>query len=204
MAIRLIVGLGNPGPDYAGTRHNIGADWLEELAWRHDVSLKSESRLHGLLGRGVVAGRDVRLLVPTTYMNRSGLSVAATANYFKIEPEEILVAYDEMAFEPGVIRLKTGGGAGGHNGIRDLIDSLGKAALFHRLRIGVGHPGSAAKVTRYLTQQKMPQSERSQVEEHWRLTNVLPLLLAGDLENAMNQLHAPPPSVGGEQPETDN
>lgn len=204
MAIRLIVGLGNPGPDFAGTRHNIGADWLEELAWRHNIPLKSEARLHGLLGRGVVAGRDVRLLVPTTFMNRSGLSVAATANYFKIEPEEILVAYDDMAFEPGVIRLKTGGGAGGHNGIRDLIACLGKAALFHRLRIGVGHPGSAAKVTRYLTQQKMPESERSLIEATWRLTDVLPLLLAGDLENAMNELHAPPPSVGGDTPKADD
>lgn len=203
VAIRLIVGLGNPGPEFAGTRHNIGADWLEALAWRANIPLKSESRLHGLLGRGVVADRDVRLLVPTTFMNRSGLSVAATANYFKIEPEEILVAYDEMAFEPGVIRLKTGGGAGGHNGIRDLIDCLGKAARFHRLRIGVGHPGSAAKVTRYLTQQKMPESERGSIEEQWRLSDVLPLLLAGDFENAMNRLHAPPPSNDNEQSEAD-
>lgn len=191
MAIRLLIGLGNPGSEYAGTRHNIGADWLADLASRHHIELKAESRFHGLVGRGQLLGRDVRLLIPTTYMNRSGLAAAALARFFKIEVAEVFVAYDEMAFDPGTLRLKVGGGAGGHNGIRDLLSSFGNQDGFCRLRIGVGHPGSASKVTRYLTSNRMPDAERAEVEAVWQIDEVLRDVLAGDLEPAMNALHAP-------------
>lgn len=191
-AIRLIAGLGNPGPRYRHTRHNVGAELVGALADRFGISLAEQSRFKGLLGRGEICGHDVRLLVPLTFMNLSGDAVGAVARFYRIEPEEILVAYDEMAFEPGVVRLKTGGGDNGHNGIRSVISSLGNARGFHRLRIGVGHPGDRNQVTAFLTSVRMPEDERALVARGCDLSEpVLRLLLGGDLQKAMTELHAP-------------
>ena len=140
-AIRLIVGLGNPGSRYAGTPHNVGADFVERLAQRFKIVLAEDAQFKGRIGRGNLAGHDVRLLIPSTFMNLSGECVGAVATFYNFLPAEILVAHDEMAFEPGTVRLKLGGGHNGHNGLRDIIGALGNDASFVRLRIGVGHPG---------------------------------------------------------------
>ena len=131
-AVQLIVGLGNPGPEYDQTRHNAGAFFVERLAAQHSVNLSFDKKYSGLTGKLNYQGRDVRLLIPTTYMNRSGQAVAALANFFRIQPEEILVAHDELDMPPGVCKLKLGGGHGGHNGLRDIIASLANQKNFHR------------------------------------------------------------------------
>jgi PTH1 family peptidyl-tRNA hydrolase len=199
-AIRLIAGLGNPGPQYADTRHNVGAAFVLALAERYGIPLSEETRFKGFLGRGMVAGHDVRLLVPTTYMNLSGESVGPLARFYKLEAEEILVAYDEMAFEPGVLRIKSGGGDNGHNGIRSVIAALGNERGFARLRIGVGHPGDRSRVTAYLTSVRMPEAERTLMQEVFDLPeSVLAHLLGGDLEKAMTDLHSrKPPTLAGQ------
>jgi peptidyl-tRNA hydrolase, PTH1 family len=189
-SVRLIAGLGNPGPQYSYTRHNVGADFVAALAERYGISLGLDARFKGLIGRGVIAGHDVRLLIPVTYVNLSGEAVGAVARFYKMEPEEILVAYDEMAFEPGVVRLREGGGDNGHNGIRSVIAGLGNSREFLRLRIGVGHPGDRSRVTAYLTSARMPAAERALMEDAYRISEpVLAQLLGGDLQKAMTQLH---------------
>jgi PTH1 family peptidyl-tRNA hydrolase len=191
-SIRLIVGLGNPGPRYQNTRHNVGAECVAALAQRFGIALAEDRRFKGMLGRGGVLGHDVRLLLPLTFMNLSGESVGPVARFFRLQPREILVAYDEMAFEPGVVRLKSGGGDNGHNGIRSVIAGLGNARDFHRLRIGVGHPGDREAVTPYLTSVRMPEAERALVAQACDLSDsVLTLLLEGHIQKAMNELHAP-------------
>ena len=192
VAIRLIAGLGNPGDRYRDTRHNVGAVLVEELARRFGIALTEEPRFKGRLGRGAIAGHDVRLLIPSTFMNLSGESVGAVARFYKLEPEDVLVAYDEMAFEPGVLRIRSGGGDNGHNGIRSVTAGLGNANGFLRLRIGVGHPGDKDAVTAYLTQTRMPQAEREVIGRAFAIdTQILAELLGGDLQKAMNRLHAP-------------
>ena len=188
--IKLIVGLGNPGAEYDRTRHNVGAQWVRELAQRYQIPLKAETRFRGELGRGICAGQDVRLLIPATYMNLSGDSGGAVARYYKVAVDEILVAYDEMAFEPGVVRLKEGGGDNGHNGLKSMRSGCGNNGEFGRLRIGVGHPGDKRKVTAYLTQKKMPQSEVDLIEQAtWFSEAVLRDVLSGDWPSAMNVIH---------------
>jgi PTH1 family peptidyl-tRNA hydrolase len=165
---------------------------VDRLARRFAIALSPESKFKGDLGRGDVLGRELRLLLPQTFMNLSGESVGPLAHFFRIAPEEILVAYDEMAFEPGVVRLKTGGGANGHNGIRSVIEGLGNAQGFHRLRIGVGHPGDRDRVTPYLTSVTTPADERRRIEEGFELPDaVLGDLLDGNFQKVMNWLHAP-------------
>jgi len=159
-ALKLIVGLGNPGAQYEKTRHNVGAVWVRELAHRFNIPLAQDTKFKGEVGRGVIAGVDLRLLIPSTFMNLSGDSSGAVARFYKIEPEEILVAYDEVAFEPGVVKIKSGGGDNGHNGVKSVRAGCANQDQFHRLRIGVGHPGSKDKVNAYLTQQTPQQSER--------------------------------------------
>jgi PTH1 family peptidyl-tRNA hydrolase len=191
-AVRLIVGLGNPGPRFEGTRHNVGAVFVENLARRFGITLREDQKFKGLVGRGDVLGHDVRLLIPTTYMNLSGESVGAMANFFKLAVNEVLVVQDEVAFEPGVIRLKAGGGDNGHNGLRSIIASLGNNAGFLRLRIGVGHPGDRERVTSHLTSVTMPANERADVERACGFADdVLATILAGELQAAMNALHKP-------------
>ena len=191
MTIRLIVGLGNPGPEYEHTRHNVGAMFVERAARQFDVGLDLTPKFHGFVGRGDIAGLDVRLLVPTTYMNRSGQAVGAVAGFYKIAVEEILVAHDELAFLPGVARVRQGGGDNGHNGLRDIVHCLGNRTEFLRLRLGVGHPGDKHLVTAYLTGRHMPASERVLIDGAFdRAIAVLPDIVRGETAQAMNRLHA--------------
>ncbi|SDJ85387.1 aminoacyl-tRNA hydrolase [Microbulbifer yueqingensis] len=188
--IQLIVGLGNPGPEYDRTRHNAGADFVTELARRHGAQLASDSKYHGLSGRVHIGGRDIRLLIPTTYMNRSGQSVGPLANFFKIPPQAILVAHDELDLPPGTARLKFGGGHGGHNGLRDIIAALGNSRDFMRLRLGIGHPGSSREVVRFVLQ-RAPRAEQEQLAEAIeRSLDVMPTAATGDWGAAMTELHS--------------
>ena len=190
--IRLIVGLGNPGPQYRHTRHNVGAEYVEWLAGQIGIRLGSEPKFKGRVGRGRWLCEELFLLVPDTYVNLSGEAVGALARFYKLQPEEILVAYDEVAFEPGVIKLKEGGGAGGHNGVRNIISCLGNEQGFLRLRMGVGHPGDKNRMVSYLTSERMPAGELERVETAWRFDEqVYVYLFAGDWQKAMTRLHAP-------------
>ncbi len=189
-AIRLIVGLGNPGARYEATRHNVGATFVRRLAREAGLRLETNARFKGEIARGELFGHDVRLLVPTTFMNVSGDSVGPAAGYFRIEPQEILVAYDDVAFEPGVVRLKAGGGPNGHNGVRSVIAGLGNRREFVRLRIGVGHPGERDDMVAYLTARTPPAAEREQIDRALEAAReVLPLVIDGDLQKAMTRLH---------------
>ena len=189
-AVQLIVGLGNPGPEYDQTRHNAGALFVERVAASQRVNLSVDRKYFGLVGKFNHQGREVRLLIPTTYMNRSGQSVAALANFFKIKPEEILVAHDELDMLPGVAKLKQGGGHGGHNGLRDIIAQLGNQNNFHRLRLGIGHPGHASLVSGYVLG-RAPRSEQDLLDQSIDFAlDVLPEILAGDWTVAMRKLHS--------------
>ena len=148
--IKLIVGLGNPGEKYADTRHNAGEWLIERLARRFNVSLNPENKFFGKTVRTLVNGKEVRLLVPTTFMNLSGKAVGALASFYRIKPEEILVIHDELDLPPGTAKLKQGGGHGGHNGLKDIVAQLGNNNNFYRLRIGIGHPGHRDLVAGYV------------------------------------------------------
>lgn len=187
--IQLIVGLGNPGPEYDRTRHNAGADFVAELARHCGAQLVPDSKYRGLSGRVRIGGREVRLLIPTTFMNRSGQSVGPLANFFKIPAEAILVAHDELDLPPGTARLKAGGGHGGHNGLRDIISALGNNRDFMRLRLGIGHPGNAREVVNYVLQ-RAPRAEQEQLAEAIdRAVDVMPTAVSGDWGAAMKTLH---------------
>ena len=189
-AIKLIAGLGNPGSEYRGTRHNAGADFVEELARQCSTPLQAESKFFGLAGRVNYAGYDLRLIIPTTFMNRSGKAVAAITSFYKIAPEEILIAHDELDIPAGTARFKQGGGHGGHNGLRDIVPALGNDKNFHRLRIGIDHPGHASKVSGYVLSQPS-QVDRTRIEACIdEAIAALPLLLSGDATKAMTRLHS--------------
>jgi PTH1 family peptidyl-tRNA hydrolase len=163
--------------------------FVEAVAREYKTELQAEKRFFGLLARTTIASQDVRLLIPTTYMNRSGQAVAALATFYKISPAEILLAHDELDMEPGVARLKQGGGHGGHNGLRDTISALANNADFLRLRLGIGHPGSSDQVTSYVLSKPL-QAERSALDAAIQESlKVLPMVSTGDLAGAMNQLH---------------
>ena len=188
--IQLIVGLGNPGDKYAQTRHNAGAEFVEQLAARHLVPLKPEKKYHGLYSKAQINGSVVHLLVPTTFMNLSGQSVASLANFFKIPAESILVAHDELDLPPGIARFKLGGGHGGHNGLRDIISKLGNNKNFYRLRLGIGHPGHSSQVSGFVLN-KAPTKERdATLAASEEAERYLELALTGDWAKAMNQLHS--------------
>ena len=148
--IRLIVGLANPGQEYSRTRHNAGAWFINELAKWHNTQLREEAKYFGYTARIDVAGQDVRLLVPTTFMNLSGKSVSALAKFYRIDVTQILVVHDELDLPPGVAKFKQGGSHGGHNGLKDIISKMANSREFYRLRIGIGHPGHKDKVTGYV------------------------------------------------------
>lgn len=188
--IRLVVGLGNPGSEYEGTRHNAGAFFIHELARQAGQSLSTESKFFGQTARVSFAGCDLRLLIPTTFMNRSGRSVAAMANFYRIEPNEILIAHDELDIPPGQARFKQGGGHGGHNGLRDIVPALNGSNDFHRLRIGIGHPGHASKVSGYVLAKPSKQDREAIDAVIDEALRSLPLLLSGDAVKAMTQLHS--------------
>ena len=188
--ILLIVGLGNPGSEYRGTRHNAGADFVEALARDAGCTLQTDSKFFGLTGRASVAGHDLRLLIPTTYMNRSGQSVAALARFYKISPEQILIAHDELDIPAGSARFKKGGGHGGHNGLRDIVPALGNSSGFHRLRIGIGHPGHASRVSGYVLSAPSAEDRQKIDASISEALAALPLLLDGDDTKAMTRLHS--------------
>lgn len=188
--IKLIVGLANPGSEYASTRHNAGAWFIEQLAQRYNQSLKNETKFFGYTARINVNNQDIRLLIPTTYMNLSGKAVQAMATFYQIKPEEILVAHDELDLNPGNAKFKLGGGHGGHNGLKDIINKLGNNPNFYRLRIGIGHPGDKSKVVGFVLNKpsKPEQNLIDQViDESVRCTEVL---VNQGIEAAMNRLHA--------------
>lgn len=189
-AVKLIVGLGNPGPEYDQTRHNAGALFVERVASAQGASLNTDRKFFGLTGKFSHQGQDVRLLIPTTYMNRSGQAVAALAGFYRIEPEAILVAHDELDMPPGIAKLKKGGGHGGHNGLRDIITQLGNQNGFYRLRLGIGHPGHSSQVSGYVLG-RAPQAEREKLDASIDFAlGVLPDILAGDWTRAMQRLHS--------------
>lgn len=186
--IRLIVGLGNPGQQYQDTRHNAGAWFLDRLCVSTNTSLSPDTKVYGNAGRTQVDGYDLRLLFPTTYMNRSGQAVSAICKYFKISPEEVLVAYDDLDLPTGTVRFKSGGGHGGHNGIRDIISALGTPG-FQRLRIGIGHPGDSSKVLDYVLGNPGRQDREAIEDAIARALQVLRLFCTGNSQAAMNKLH---------------
>jgi len=189
-AIQLIVGLGNPGREYETTRHNAGFWLVEELARRHGGAFRLEPRFRAEMARVRLAGREVWLARPQDFMNNSGRVTAAAAAFYKIEPDAILVAHDELDLPPGELRLKFGGGAGGHNGLKDLIAHLGDK--FWRLRLGIGHPGVRELVTPYLLG-RTGADERAPIESAIpAAAHIISLLLEQGAERAMQQLHTPP------------
>lgn len=188
--VKLIVGLGNPGPQYAHSRHNAGADFVSELARKYSANLQHQDKFFGATARVSIDGHDTRLLIPSTYMNLSGQAVGAMAGFYNIAPAEILVAHDELDLEPGVSRLKKGGGHGGHNGLRDTIKALANSRDFARLRIGIGHPGQASEVVAYVLR-RAPQNEQALIQESIeRALAALPLAVAGRWNEAMKLLHS--------------
>jgi PTH1 family peptidyl-tRNA hydrolase len=186
--IRLVVGLGNPGPAYAQTRHNAGFSFVEELARRAGAEFRREPRHQGQLGRVVVSGQDLWLLKPLTYMNLSGASVQSVAGFYRIAPETVLVAHDELDFPPGVVRLKEGGGAGGHNGLRDIIARLGES--FWRFRIGIGHPPDRAMVMNYVLGRPSAAEAELIGAAVAAAADALPVLLDAGAQKAMHRLHS--------------
>jgi PTH1 family peptidyl-tRNA hydrolase len=176
--IKLFVGLGNPGPEYEDTRHNAGFWFIDAVARELKVSLVPERSYHGLVARTSVNGQNVWLLQPQTFMNLSGKSVAALARFFKIQPDEILVAHDEMDIAPGEAKLKKGGSHAGHNGLRDIHAQLGTPDYW-RLRIGVGHPGNKAEVVSWVLKKPMAEHREAIRASIARSVLALPLLLAG-------------------------
>jgi PTH1 family peptidyl-tRNA hydrolase len=186
--IVMVVGLGNPGADYENTRHNAGALFVEALARDADQSLRLEKKYHGLYARIQWQGLELHLLNPLTFMNRSGLSVKALADFFKISPEQILIAHDELDLPPGTAKLKKGGGHGGHNGLRDSVAHLGTND-FQRLRLGIGHPGEARQVTGYVLGRLGKREAEALTAVFDETMRVLPDAANGNMAAAMNRLH---------------
>lgn len=193
--LRLIAGLGNPGPDYSATRHNAGFWFVDRLAAARQIQFAPEKRFFGELARLSAPGIDCRLFKPAVFMNESGRALQAVAAYFEIAGAEMLIVHDEIDLEAGAIRLKQGGGHGGHNGLRDISEKLG-GADYLRLRIGVGHPGDKARVTPHVLSRPAAAETALIDEAIERGLALTPLLFEGELERAMTRLHtidAPPP-----------
>lgn len=192
--IRLLVGLGNPGPEYEATNHNAGFWWLDAVARELKASLQPDRSYFGLVARVNRAGDQgpLWLLEPQTYMNLSGKSVAALARFFKIAPEEILVAHDELDLQPGQVKFKRSGGHGGHNGLRDIHAQLGTPDYW-RLRIGIGHPGVKAEVVDYVLRKPTPTHREAIHEAIAKTLPALDLILAGEMERATMKITAKPP-----------
>ena len=186
--IRCIVGLGNPGTKHEGDRHNVGFWLVDRLARRYGGSLRPETKFQGEFVKVNAEGGDCFLLKPATFMNASGRSVSALAKFYKIDVSEMLVVHDELDMEPGVVRLKTGGGHGGHNGLRDISSALGKE--FHRARVGIGHPGYKDAVTGYVLS-RPNKADQDKIEQGLdELERVISDVLKGDLQGAMRGLHS--------------
>lgn len=188
MKISLIVGLGNPGVQYADTRHNVGWWWLDAFCEKFDVSLKEDRKLFACHGKKTIRHHTLHLIKPLTFMNLSGKAFLATQNFYKIPEEEILIVYDEIDLPVGTIRLKKGGGHGGHNGLRDILKNS-PYKDFYRLRIGVGHPGDKHQVANYvLSKAKSDEIDTTQREID-RSIALVDCLLQGDAQKYMQALH---------------
>ena len=198
--IRLLVGLGNPGPEYEATRHNAGFWWLDAVARKLGTTLLPQRSYFGLAAKASTAQGVIWLLQPMTYMNLSGKSVAALARFFKIAPEEILVAHDELDLLPGQVKLKLGGSHAGHNGLKDIHAQLGTPDYW-RLRLGIGHPGVKAEVINYVLRKPSAEHREAIAKSIEQSLAVLDLLLAGEMEKAMMKIHAKPPRPKPPRPE---
>ncbi|EXI61289.1 peptidyl-tRNA hydrolase [Mannheimia granulomatis] len=187
--IKLIVGLANPGAKYEETRHNAGEWLINEIARMYNVSLKDEAKYFGKVAKINTAQGEVRLLVPTTFMNLSGKAVGALANFFRIKPEEILVAHDELDLPPGSVKLKQGGGHGGHNGLKDIIAALGNNKEFYRVRIGIGHPGHKDLVANYVLGKPAPAEKELINAVMDESSRCIDILLKEGVTKAMNRLN---------------
>ena len=190
--IRLIAGLGNPGPDYEQTRHNAGFWWVDEAARQLGVSLQMERGHFGLVARANVRGQSVWLVEPQTYMNRSGQAVASVARFFKIAPEEVLVVHDELDLPPGEAKLKKGGGHAGHNGLRDIHAQLGSAEYW-RLPLGIGHPGNKAEVANWVLKKPSPDDRIAIAQAMDRSLKALGHLIDGEMDKATALIHTSKP-----------
>ena len=187
--LKLIVGLGNPGPQHDSNRHNAGVIFLYHLSKAYGGKLRGESKFFGEFTSINIDGNDIKLLFPATFMNHSGKSVASVCKFFKITPENMLVAYDEIDFDVGVTRFKEGGGHGGHNGIRDIINALGGKKEFFRLRIGVGHPGHKSMVSNYVLSDPSRSEADAIIRDIEDAIRVIPKAVTGEWEEAMRLLH---------------
>ena len=187
--ITLIVGLGNPGAKYKGTRHNVGAQFVEMLADNFKIQLKTEAKFWGQTGRVNVDGKELWLLKPNTFMNESGKSVAAFHSFYKLDALSILVVHDDLDITSGVARYKIGGGHGGHNGLRDIISSLGNESGFKRLRIGIGHPGDSSKVTNYVLNSPLASEKEGILNICKNAIETIPLLIDDQWDKALLNLH---------------
>lgn len=187
--LRVIVGLGNPGSKYTETRHNAGFWFIEEVARKYSATFRPDKKFHGEVAKISLEGKDIWLLKPDTFMNRSGLAVQSLLSFYRFTAEQLLVAHDEIDLPPGTAKLKTGGGHGGHNGLRDIISQLGTND-FHRLRIGVGHPGSKDQVVDYVLH-NASRDDRILIDRDIDdAVSVMPELASGALELAMQKLHS--------------
>lgn len=188
MTIKLIVGLRNPGKAYAATRHNAGAWFLEALADKQHVVFQTHKKMLGDVADVVCEPHRYSILLPNTFMNHSGQSVRAFCDFYHIQPHEIVIAHDDLDLLPGRVKLKTGGGHGGHNGLRDIITHLGSTD-FHRLRLGIGHPGDRTQVLDYVLGKPSSADKLQLAEAVARAIDIMPLLLSGAMASAMNQLN---------------
>lgn len=187
--IQLIVGLGNPGPRYSETRHNAGAWLVDTLAQQNHETLRPESKFHANFSKITISDQNCFVAVPSTFMNLSGQAVGAIAKFYKIPPEAILVAHDELDFPPGSVKFKHDGGHGGHNGLRDIINHL-SSKQFHRLRIGIGHPGSSDEVSDYVLHSP-GKAHKLQIDKAIdEALRVLPEYISGDQQKAIRELHS--------------
>jgi PTH1 family peptidyl-tRNA hydrolase len=187
--VQLIVGLGNPGQQYEQTRHNAGASLISILSQQYASDLKLEERFFGFIARVKVDIQDVRLLIPNTYMNLSGKSIAAFAKFYQINPENILIVHDDIDLAPGISKYKIGGGHGGHNGLKDIIRALGNNSNFARLRIGVGHPGESDEVVNFVLKKASQNEQRLINESIVNCISTIPLAVMGKWNEAMKNLH---------------
>jgi PTH1 family peptidyl-tRNA hydrolase len=188
LPLRIIVGLGNPGPEHQVTRHNAGFWFVDLLARRHGAEFRDYRKYSGEAARINISGQDLVLLKPTTYMNRSGLAVRQLCDFYKVAADDVLVAHDELDLPVGTVRLKSGGGHGGHNGLRDIIAHIGET--FWRLRLGVGHPGNKTEVIDYVLT-RAPRAEEDLIFDGVNLAaDCMPLLIEQGAERAMTKLHS--------------
>ena len=193
LPLKLIIGLGNPGPEHADTRHNAGFWCIDRLAARLGGSLRPHARYHGEVGRVTIEGRELWLLKPMTYMNRSGMAARALLDYMRIEVAEALIAHDELDLGVGVVRLKQGGGSGGHNGLKDLITQIGDG--FWRLRLGIGRPANSEEVIDYVLR-RAPAAEQALLDGAVAAASeAIPKLVSDGAEKVMNSLHRREPAA---------